>query len=668
MKNHISALVIGKSGTGKSEFILSLIDKEQSKMIPASGEGQTTRSSAEYFIDFSNERELSIEIELKSKDEFVEERMRVVETYFASGENKVTDFVNKDTYKSYIDDFRLDLIHDNAFFNCNEFGESTANSISDLFNAYFSKSFWEKHKELSFLKDSESESLDKLDEFTSTVKQFWKEVYDLCRKEIKQDKLKFELQNDESEEIKKYLKVCEDGKSYSAIVKKIKISSKGSALYKSMFEKNRIDSITLIDTYGLDHAEQTNELELTHRYSSLLHDEFPDVKAVFYLKNISQPGSSSDLKPGIVTLFKVQPSIVPYIIFTFIDKIYDCKDHEAYKEYKAYKAIDDVVKKKKKTLVKQGVSTSLIASRTEELLATRIGYASKIEDEDDIKKEIIEKVNIPNLDKVFSSIRFEKYLGSAYIPINLMKLDKVRKVLSCDKLFENRNLCDYPNATKGAIRVRIEPKKGRVLGFSGSTTVSTRWSDIIATDLNKKFTNVIKCYDWKNYLMQKVPENLCPDIIKAIEELFVLFSKELYIGASNNVEALNTNYCGNQIIKCLYNDRKNIIDNRNPKELVGKYLSDIYAFETISDYTKSKIQDIINTMYTDWFIKKCRLHNARKIAEKITNDTTDQEKKRILEEYYSAYDDNISNEEKVEFELMVNDNTVLSLDNSSING
>lgn len=659
MNNHISALVIGKSGTGKSEFILSLIDEQQSKMIPASGEGQTTRSSAEYFIDFSNERELSIEIELKSKKEFVEDRMRVVDAYFTSGENSVADFVNENTYKSYIDDFRLDLIHDNAFFNCDEFGEDKASLISNYFDAYFSRSFWERYKELSFSKDPGTESsAELLDEFISDFERFWDEVYLKCREEVKHSNLKFLLEGDERKDVEKYLKVCEDGKSYSAIVKRIKISAKGSDLYRSMFEKNRIDSITLIDTYGLDHAEQMNELELIHRYSTLLHDEFSNIKAVFYLRNISQPGSSSDLEPGIVSLFKVEPSIVPYIIFTFIDKIYDGKDQEAYKRYKAYKAIDHAVIKIKKTLVKQGVSTSLIASRTEELLATRIGYASKIEVEEDIKKEIIEKVNIPNLDKVFSSIRFEKYLGSAYIPINLMALDKVRDVLSCDRLFESRDLYCYPSSTKGAIRRRIQPKQGRILGFDSSTMVSTLWSDIVAADLNKRFTNVIKCYDWKNYLIQKIPEDLCPEIIRAIEELFVLFSKELYIGASNNVEGLNMTCRGNRIIKYLYNDRENVIDSVCCG-LVGEYLTEIYKFEDITDDTKAKIQDVIDTTYTDWFIKKCRLHNARIVAEKITNDTTYQEKERILDQYYSAYDDNISIEEKAEFELVVSDNMVV---------
>ena len=40
MENKISALVVGKSGTGKSQFICSFIDEKQREMFHASGEGQ----------------------------------------------------------------------------------------------------------------------------------------------------------------------------------------------------------------------------------------------------------------------------------------------------------------------------------------------------------------------------------------------------------------------------------------------------------------------------------------------------------------------------------------------------------------------------------------------------------------------------------------------------
>lgn len=661
MNNHISALVIGKSGTGKSEFILSLIDEEQREMIPASGEGQTTRASTEFFIDFRNNQELKIEIELKNKKKFVADRMRIVESYFKE-DDALTDLSSSDegVFSVFYEDFYREMIRDNAFFNCREFGDIKEQKICELFNTGFPKQFWEKYKEISLLDNKGNESdYRMINEFWSSFEHFWGEVYLLCREEIKHNTQKFVLEPEEISDVEKYLKVCEDGKSYSALVEKIKVCTTGNKTYKNMFEKNRIDSITLIDTFGLDHAEQCSEPELSSRYTKLLREEFPDIKAVFYLRNIAKPGSSSDLEPGIVTLFKVEPSVVPYIIFTFIDEIFDGADVKGYEKKKAYKSIEEeVIPKIKRILVKQGVSSSLISRRTEELLNTRIGYASKYSNNS--QKDLIQKENVCNLEKIFSSIRFEKHMGSAYIPINLMELTRVEKVLSVDNLLSNRNLCDYPNSTKGAIRKRIQPEQGRILGFDSSTMDSTLWSDIISADLNKRFTNVIRCYDWKKYIMQSVSEEQCPEIIKSIEELFVKFSKVLYIGVTNNVEMLNINmsYYGNNIIKYLYDDRKKEID-KECYSSVGEYLTDIYSFENISDETKEKIQGVINEAYNAWFINECRIHNARKIAERITEDTTYQEKERIIENYYLDYDAEISSEKKAEFELIISDNIVV---------
>ena len=50
-KSTLSMLLVGGSGEGKSEFILSFINKDHRKKIPASGDGQTTRTSMVYTIN-----------------------------------------------------------------------------------------------------------------------------------------------------------------------------------------------------------------------------------------------------------------------------------------------------------------------------------------------------------------------------------------------------------------------------------------------------------------------------------------------------------------------------------------------------------------------------------------------------------------------------------------
>ena len=50
-KKNLSILLVGGSGEGKSEFILSFINDEHRKKIPASGDGQTTRTSTIKIMD-----------------------------------------------------------------------------------------------------------------------------------------------------------------------------------------------------------------------------------------------------------------------------------------------------------------------------------------------------------------------------------------------------------------------------------------------------------------------------------------------------------------------------------------------------------------------------------------------------------------------------------------
>lgn len=675
MENVITTLVIGKSGTGKSEFILSFIDEEQRKLIPASGEGQTTRTSMKYEIDFSQKRELTFDIELKSKKEFVDERMAVVERYFDDEENEIEDFKNVELYSTSIEDLKQELILDDAFFNYMEF-DTCVNEVSKKFDEKFAYDFWkdlsedifgnsdeEKNDKLILGNDDEktNENDNLLKDFNKQFRNFFEETYKLCKECIPLTMQRVIVKGTEKKDLELYLKVNENGKSYSALIKNISIVASGNETYRDIMERCKVDKLIFIDTYGLDHAEQLGDKMLEKRYSKLLREEYPEVKSVFYLRNISAPGSPSDLAAGITTLFKVEPSIVPYIIFTFWDKIYTSEDVDGYKKKKTYKVIDDIQWKIKKRLLKSKISQSLIDNRIKELLNTRIAYASVIEAEDNELIKSLKKCNKENIKIVLQSVRFKKHLGNQCVPIKKLGLDSdsVRNILSIDNLLQRRDLYRYPNATKGAIRKRIQPKIGRVLGFDSSTMESVLWTDIIAYDLNNRFCNVINNFKWEDYLVPQVGEENYPEIINAIEGIFVNFSRILYLGATNSVDQINTSCYGNLIIKSLYEEQKPKINSNNFPS-VGEYLTEIYDFSQISEDAKKKIQEIIYKAYENYFIIECRKHNARVIAESISKDTTWNDKENMLKTYYSQYEqDDISDDEKMVFETYVSDCVVV---------
>lgn len=653
MESIISSLVIGKSGAGKSEFILSFIDDEQRKWIPASGEGQTTRTSMRYEIDFRQKGELAFDIEVKSKKEFVDERMAVVERYFQDEENEIIYFKNDDTKNVFIEDLMQKLILDDAFFNCKEFDSDTnslSEEIQDMFKKNFAGEFWTGIEDDLFNSVGKDESVEEFDKKFST---FFGKVYELCRDCIPLKKQRVLVKNAEDLNIELYLKVNEEGKSYSALIKNISIVAYGNDIYRDIMERLKIDKLVLIDTYGLDHAEQLGEKMLEKRYAKLLREEYSEVKSVFYLRNIAAPGSPSDLTTGITTIFKVEPSIVPYVIFTFWDKVYEDKNPDGYKSTKAYKAIETIKSDIQKKLLKENISSSLIKNRINELLNTRIAYASKTENVE------LKDLNMKNMSKVLQSVRFSKHLGAKYIPVKLLDVNNVGSILSVNNLLKSRDLHGYPSATKGAIRRRIQPESERFLGFDSSTVESVLWTDIIANDLNNRFCNVIKNYKWKEYLLPQVGESNYSEIINAVEEIFLKLSRILYLGATNSVSDVNTSCYGNLIIKNLYEEQKQIIDS-GVCGSVGDYLSNIYNFSNISSETKNKIQEIIIEAYSDYYIPECRKHNARKIAELITEDTTWKQKEDLLNDYYSQCErEEITEDEKIEFESLVSDYVVV---------
>ncbi|OMD04613.1 hypothetical protein, partial [Paenibacillus odorifer] len=72
----VAALVVGKSGAGKSEFIGSF--SENSNLINSSGGGQTTRTSVEYNFHINNVVPY-VQVNFLSEEQFIEKRMSQIQ-------------------------------------------------------------------------------------------------------------------------------------------------------------------------------------------------------------------------------------------------------------------------------------------------------------------------------------------------------------------------------------------------------------------------------------------------------------------------------------------------------------------------------------------------------------------------------------------------------------
>ncbi len=644
----INALVIGRSGHGKSSFILSIMDGKQRSMIPASGNGQTTRSSMEYHIFNDKDQPLEIRVKLKTKKEFVDERMCVVVDFFSDTDKAIEKMCGKNS-DVFLKRFKNRLIHNNAFFNCEEFGLKESDFPLGEDKDIFSNDFWKKI-DAEELEDGKQEAL------FSKIESYLGTVYDKCKEKVTGN-LEFSFNDEElkmdpdskaafKQEIGKFFKVMEDSSSYSSLVKKIEVFARISEEYSELMSKYRLGKMVLIDTYGLDHNEQMDDTRLKVRYENMLRNDYKNIQTVFYLRNIASNDSPSDISKGISTLFKVEPSVHPYIIFTYWDEFK--KQNMKLENSKAYRDIMDLPTEILPVLIDADVSRSLAESRMNELKNTVATYASVGIEDGCSDKDIQEYYdhNRDELEKIIKSILHKAYLGNALIPIASLKQNEaIKKALLADGLFKSVDLNNYPSATKGAIRRRIEPEYGRILGFSSSTRPSVLWSDLIANDLNSRFTGLDD--EWK--------ENMTGGCINAIEELFVRFSRNLYRGTTNVVDLLDTTTYGNQITGYLYDDRKKIIDR--PYYPVGEYLSDIYAFDEIGNKTKEKISDTFSKAFDSIFIPMCRKYNAQKLAEMITDHTTYSEKEEMLLDYYNNFDPGLLNSasEREEFEITVSD-------------
>lgn len=674
-KKTLSMLLVGGSGEGKSEFILSFINDNHRKKIPASGDGQTTRTSMVYSIG----REVSplkIGMNIKPKEVFCMDRVNAFMSKFK---------VEIISDKRLLNGRKKAFLHDKAFFDSVEFANSK-DIIEQKFDELFDKNFFEfikvepegDNNDCNYICNITEDWLNKLDK-KETIKSrytiedcltyFSEWLYDTCIKEIADYlqtngiKLQAEAETDisplaEKEDSLRIFIRTEDGKtSFSSLVEIVHIDTYVAEYYQVLFDDLRLDRCVFVDTYGLDHTKFPEDVLikdiLRERYHSLFR-EYPYIDTVLYIRK-ARSNPPTDLDQNIPPLYMVKPSVMSYIVFTNVDMAGD-SGKKTIKEMRDPEC--DVYSTIYEKLTDNNVNSDLSEMRIECIAENIVEYCSKtgkIYNKEDYESYIKEHPKqIEQLKKLFLSIRDKKHLGSRLLNINRISLDSVEWLMNVDKIFSwHEDFYGYPGRTMGALGDRLQ--RGE-LGFHSTTWDDFKyWDDQIFNYVKKRFLNISSEYDWGKHLGN---ENVIP-ILQSLFNEFMDLSIKCKRDPSRNLTNTPTyapccdcDYKNRCIQSLIYEHKKNMISAKYYP--VSQWLTNIYDFGSFDNNTKKHLQTIFNDLYINSFIPMCRVYNARVLASEMNKEMTEQEIEEKIEQYFDDYDRELNEDEKILFEQRVN--------------
>ena len=669
-KKKITMLLVGASMAGKSEFILSYINSEDRKRIPASGKGQTTRTSMIYSIDCINKKQLSIKLILKKKEIFCAERISSFWEKF--------DFDNRTNQRKQRG-FKHALIEDNAFFHHNEFkcSETISNKYDELLNNDFynaiTKTKTDNDEEKYGVQRTACEGFSKIYDNKTTnecdnieldecLKIFIGWVFDECQKEIENylmENLKLENINSGSpidissvEDIGLFLKTQEKEVSYSSLVDKIEIETFIADYYYELMNELRIGKIQFVDTYGLDHDKVADADLVKKRYHALFK-EFPSIENVIYIRRAID-GPPTDLSQNVPLLYSVKPSVMSYVCFTHVDMLdNDTNDTKAVKAMRdADSSVYDEVSDK---LLEAGVNEKMAELRITSMAKNIVMYCSKV-GVDSKYRDYLEN-NVNQIKQLLLYIRDKKHLGDLCIDINkMLSIEKIGKIIDvCSVFSSHEDFQGYPGRTMGALGDRIQ--SGQLGFYSRTWDYFKYWDDEIYALVKNRFFNITKLYKWSEYLGN---ENVIP-VIQGLFNEFMNLSIRCKIRPETNINnrplsdiCRNCAYKEDCIQNVIYEAKKEIINSKYYP--VHSWLTSIYNFQSLLNNgdTRNKLQNIFNQLYKNCFIALCRENNARVLASELSLECTENEIDKQLQRYFSEMDSELSDEEKIEFEQKVN--------------
>lgn len=639
--SNLQALVLGKSGNGKSEFILSMLDPDHREKIPASGKGQTTRTSMTFNIHNNANKPLRIRADRLSQAAFVKARMEQVYKFF-SGDyfytdlNGVRDLLSCSSVRDLLvgrgaDSFANALIYDVAFFSIKEFPNAKL-LLETLFKEKFGPGSF---PELNLTKECSehnniNDPITPLD-FSVTddgamslndyIEGFYNECFTLCQNELDaflKNHLRIQnlaqLEKLDAEELSYFIKTQDDKTSFSSLIKTITFATSINPDYSGLLTNLSLESLTLVDTYGLDHSETPSPALLHSRYDSLFKAH-QGISFIFYVHAADNTNSPSDLKTTIPTLFKVKPDINVYTLFTKIDKL---EPSEELNNSKVYKSFDNLVTDIK-LCIPTTVSDTLLDNRMNTFLESRFGYCSKGDADESLKN-----INRDSLSKLFHSIVFKTHLGDQTLSIDALK--RFCDNLTASPIFADKDCTfgKYGSRTIGCGRQAIQNEKK---GWYSPTHGSFEWDYIIRSCCNEYVTKAIDLSAVQSDSTLNSP---------AFSEILTALPQHLVNPFTD-------------IFWCLSKDNRNQIHQGNYKN----GLNSTYKF---SEYAETDwVTKTLKLLFSAHIFLLARDHNARCLAGELVTDSSIalNQKDELINKYFSNFDDTASAEEKELFENLV---------------
>lgn len=345
--NTLNYLVIGDSESGKSSFIRNFTTSESATLLDISGRGQTTRCNGIYEFFTDKNIDNKAEVYFYSKDEFVEKLF----DRFMQKNNLKPEYTqrNSESKEIFIYDESPTINYDNWY-------KDNEDIIQNLCNCDFISDEFINLAELDidlqriFIVKTDIESASNYSKFEEVIKEKLGLVYELAKEKIDELIAKFTTENNDEEEnsqkdIKSLkFKLNNDTKllftlcikqtkktqreknnckliTISGMVKKTKIRMKLNPLYEDVCKSIGIDSISFIDTYGLDHEAHNGSIDIENikkRLKQVFNYEFKEIESVIFITPML--GKAAGTNERFQALIEAKRSIYPQIIYTKFDE------------------------------------------------------------------------------------------------------------------------------------------------------------------------------------------------------------------------------------------------------------------------------------------------------------------------------------------------------------
>lgn len=703
MPNNIKIAVIGKSSAGKSAFIKSF--SSTPGYINSVGKGQTTRAYAEYrFLSNYDDSFPYVVAEISTQTMFsdnrvaqVTDKFREIHDYDLGGIDWIKSQFEDEIYEKRI---KNTMLYSDDFFNIREFvflDDGIVEKAEIQFEQFKQETLQQPGKNNDENDEENNTKEGREISLTDCLIKFYKSIYDLIIRALdaayKENPIYVRengilyfrfLVNDETRELFSWLLKVDEytKKSLTGIVSKVKVNCGLNEKYKENLAELNIKSISLIDTYGLDHSESIDKRVLVERYNKIFNKDYPEISIAFLVEAL-HTGSSNEFKKSITTLYEVKPEIMTYIVGTYIDENENELIHRTDWLYSEDKTIYDAPRLNGKvqhileentdllaTLKDQDISASMAKKRCEIMQKRFAPFCGNL----DSRATVIdyERVNVVSVKALFSSIIDKEHLGDGYIQI-----DKVMQGISDTAMLEVFSEHFIKNVilrfkqiyelsasrTRWKIRENLEQY---ILGFDG-TTLDATWKRTFRDAFNLTFTKQIKINEKKVMLSDvfQIEGNSKVAFDEVIPAIYSFLLKRkckkeqvvpCYINEIDCRECAEKNLV---VGDCIWNTFMTAASYEAFKERkrfikVIDWLEDLHKFSN-KDFGVlcSEITNQLKSVMQEQLLLLCREHNMHVAGKKVARSESAymEAKREVYESYREQFDHNI---DKTYFDLTVN--------------